>query len=83
MSFRLSIQDYRHHHFGDPRPAKVFKYFATREEAEAAYRAARAAGPDRNVIMCVTETRRQKLPIVERQVDFGFEVANGPRRLTE
>jgi hypothetical protein len=77
MSFRLAIQDYRHLHFGDPHPAKDFRYFASREEAEAAHRAARAAEPDSRVVMCVTPTRQRKAS------DFGFEVADGPMRLTK
>lgn len=83
MSFRLAIQDYRQHSFGDPRPAKVFRYFATQEEAEAAHRTARAAEPDVRVVVCVTPSKQRKASVVERQCDFGFEVANGPMRLTK
>jgi hypothetical protein len=47
-------------HFGDPRPTKIFNYFTTREEAEAAHRAARAAEPDIRGVMCVTPTKQRK-----------------------
>ena len=70
MSFRLSIQDYRRHRFGDPRPAVIRECFRTRAEAEAALRAYRMTHPDRNThVAGVTETRKRRAPVAERQGD--------------
>jgi hypothetical protein len=83
MSFKLSIQDYRQHSFGDPHPPKVFEYFPTRQEAAAAHYNARTAEPDPLVLICVTEARARKVPVAERQADFGFLEVDAPaRRLT-
>jgi hypothetical protein len=83
LSWTLFTQNYSRNHFGDPRPPVERQYFRTEAEAAAALRAFRTAYPDTNIYIAgVTAPRRRKSPMAERQADFGFALADGPRRVT-
>jgi hypothetical protein len=84
VSWVFTCQDYSRHQFGDPRPPIERQYFATGAEAETAFRAYQRGHPDRSIhVASVTKTKRRKPPVAEQQIDFGFAMADGPRRLAD
>ena len=79
MSWTFIYQDLSTHQFGDPRPPVERQYFRTEAEASAAFRAFRAVYPDNDIyIASVTETRRRRAPVAERQFQFDFQSAAHP-----